>query len=108
MVCDVLMDQEIFSGIGNIIKNEVLFKLRIHPETRAGELSPKEQGELVKEARKYALQFYKWKKSGELKRNWKIFRKKRCPRCDLPVQKRPTGKGKRLSHFCRSCQKRHL
>ena len=31
LVCDVLLDQSIFSGVGNIIKNEVLFRMHIHP-----------------------------------------------------------------------------
>lgn len=31
LVCDALLDQNIFSGVGNIIKNEVLFRLHIHP-----------------------------------------------------------------------------
>ena len=29
-VADVLMDQKIFAGVGNIIKNEILFRLKIH------------------------------------------------------------------------------
>ena len=33
MVCDALLDQEIFSGVGNIIKNEVLYRIFLHPET---------------------------------------------------------------------------
>ncbi|WP_377703094.1 DNA-formamidopyrimidine glycosylase family protein [Pseudoduganella sp. UC29_71] len=31
LACDALLDQNIFSGVGNIIKNEVLFRLSIHP-----------------------------------------------------------------------------
>ena len=41
MVCDVLMDQEVFSGVGNIIKNEVQFRQRLHPETKIEDLTPK-------------------------------------------------------------------
>ncbi len=104
MVCDLLMDQTIFAGVGNIIKNEVLYNLRLHPETRIGELSSAEQAALVKEARQYSLNFYKWKKAGELKRHWQIFRRKECPFHHGPVIKRPTGKGDRLSHYCETCQ----
>jgi endonuclease-8 len=57
MVCDVLMDQSIFSGVGNIIKNEVLFKLRLQPKRLVGSLSPKKQKDLVKEAHRYTWQF---------------------------------------------------
>ena len=29
MVCDALLDQDLFAGVGNIIKNEVLFRIRV-------------------------------------------------------------------------------
>src|SRR6185436_13367197 len=32
MICDALLDQQIFSGVGNIIKNEVLYRVKLHPE----------------------------------------------------------------------------
>ena len=31
MVCDALLDQTVFAGVGNIIKNEVLFRTGVHP-----------------------------------------------------------------------------
>jgi endonuclease-8 len=34
LLCDVLLDQEIFAGVANIIKNEVLFRLRLHPRVK--------------------------------------------------------------------------
>jgi endonuclease-8 len=105
MVCDLLMDQEIFAGVGNIIKNEVLYNLALHPEVKVRDLTPKQLGSLVKEARSYSLQFYEWKKINQLKRHWHIFRKKTCPECGGPVTKKPTGKGQRLSHFCKKRQK---
>ena len=37
-VCDILLNQDVFSGVGNIIKNEVLFLTRIHPESLIGAL----------------------------------------------------------------------
>ena len=30
-ICDVLLDQTVFAGVGNIIKNEALFKSEVHP-----------------------------------------------------------------------------
>ena len=105
-VGDVLLNQDIFSGLGNIMKNETLFVLRMHPETRVGELTAARQRALVKAAEDYAWQFYEWKKAGVLKRNWKIMRKKVCPVCEGRVTKRLTGKLKRWSHFCARDQKR--
>lgn len=106
MVCDLLMDQSIFSGLGNIMKNEILFRQKIHPETPVKNLSDTRMKALVKDAQAYAWQFYEWKKASVLKRNWLIMRKKKCPICGKSVTKRPTGKGRRLSHFCSRDQKK--
>ena len=34
IVADALLEQEVFSGVGNIIKNEVLHRIRVHPQAR--------------------------------------------------------------------------
>lgn len=103
---DALMDQAIFAGVGNIIKNEVLFRLRLHPEEKWGNLTARTQRKLVEEAVRYSHQFYEWKKINQLKKNWKIFRKKKCPVCAGRVTKKATGVGQRVSHFCARCQPR--
>ena len=38
-IADVLLDQRIAAGIGNIYKSETLFECRIHPKARAGSLT---------------------------------------------------------------------
>lgn len=38
-IADVLLDQRIAAGIGNIYKSETLFECRIHPKTRVGSLT---------------------------------------------------------------------
>src|SRR6195952_149048 len=55
--CDALMDQQIFSGVGNIIKNEVLFRTRIHPLSEVGHIPPKKLKEMVEEAVTYTFEF---------------------------------------------------
>lgn len=104
MVCDVLMDQEIFAGVGNIIKNEVLFNIHLHPETHIGSLSIAELKGVVKEARSYSFQFYDWKKIYELRKHWLIYKKRKCPRCGIPVFSNKTGTGQRRSYYCEGCQ----
>jgi hypothetical protein len=37
----------IFAGVGNIIKNEVLFRIRVHPLSTVGALPPAKLRELV-------------------------------------------------------------
>ncbi len=43
----VLLNQQIISGLGNIYVNEVLFLLKLHPETKACELSLEQVQEIV-------------------------------------------------------------
>src|SRR5437868_1985718 len=38
LVCDLLLNQDIFAGVGNIIKNEVLFRIYVHPENKIEDL----------------------------------------------------------------------
>ncbi len=104
MVCDALLDQNIFAGVGNIIKNEVLFRIKVHPESLVEKLKPAQLKKLVKEARNYSFDFYEWKKIYQLRKHWLIYKKRKCTRCEIPVTTRHTGQGKRYSYFCENCQ----
>ncbi len=66
-VGDALLDQQIFSGVGNIIKNEVLFRIRVHPECVIGNLPPRLLTKLIHQAKIYSFDFLRWKKKYELK-----------------------------------------
>lgn len=103
-VGDALLDQDIFAGVGNIIKNEVLFRIHVQPDSVVGALPPRKLTELIDEARNYSFDFLKWKKIFQLKKHWLIHTKKKCPRCKIPSFKEYTGKTKRRSFFCRNCQ----
>jgi len=104
IVADALLNQNIFAGVGNIIKNEVLFRIRVHPKTKVGDLPPKKLNELIKEARNYSFDFLEWKKAFVLKKHWLIHTKKICPRCNIPVYKEHVGKTNRRTFFCSKCQ----
>jgi endonuclease-8 len=104
LVCDALLDQHIFAGSGNIIKNEVLFRTRIHPESKVGNLPPRKLSELIKAVRNYSFDFLAWKKAFELKKHWLAHTKKLCPRCSLPLIKKYLGKTKRRTFYCENCQ----
>lgn len=105
LVCDALLEQDIFSGVGNIIKNEVLYRVFVHPKSEVGKIPAKKMNEIITEARNYSFDFLKWKKKGELKKHWLAHTKKTCTRCDLPMIKEYTGTKKRRSFFCENCQK---
>jgi endonuclease-8 len=104
LACDALLNQEIFSGVGNIIKNEVLFRTKIHPESRIDLMPSKKLTELIKDTRTYSLLFYKWKKAYELRSHWLIYNKKECPRCKIPAKRAYLGKTHRLTCYCDNCQ----
>ncbi len=104
LCCDALLDQNIFAGSGNIIKNEVLFRARIHPLTPIGALTIVKLKQLVQEVREYAFEFLHWKKEFTLKKHWLAHTKRVCPRCNIPFIKAHTGKTNRRSFFCENCQ----
>lgn len=103
-VCDALLNQDIFTGVGNIIKNEALFNSKIHPESLTHSLPTKKIKVLITETEKYSLNFLKWKKEGLLSQKWKVYEKKICSRCNISLIKAKLGKGKRSTYFCANCQ----
>jgi endonuclease VIII len=103
-VCDALLNQEIFAGVGNIIKNEVLFRIRVNPKSRVGKLPSGKRSALIREARGYSFEFLDWKKAFVLRKHWLAYKKTECPRCHIPFIKEPVGKTKRRTFYCANCQ----
>ena len=56
---DVLMDQKIFTGVGNKIRNEALYRAGIHPLSITGKIPAAKITKLIKEVVAYANLFYK-------------------------------------------------
>lgn len=104
-VADVLLDQEIFAGVGNIIKNEVLWLTTTHPKKEISELSPEKLVEVIACAVRFSHQFYEWRKIFQLKKNLQIYRKSVCPRCGTKVIREKTGTRQRWSYYCPQCQR---
>lgn len=104
LLCDVLLDQHIFAGSGNIIKNEVLYRVRLHPLNSVGQLPPEKLTWLIKETRNYAFDFLRWKKEYTLRKHWLVHTKVVCPSCNLPLSKGYLGKTKRRTFYCSNCQ----
>ncbi|KQZ27599.1 endonuclease [Duganella sp. Root1480D1] len=107
LVCDVLLDQSIFAGVGNIIKNEVLFRLRIHPLSTVINLPQGKLRELVKQARQYSFEFKTWKQAFELKKHWQVHNRRDCPRCNIKLHRAHLGLTQRRTFWCERCQKRY-
>jgi endonuclease VIII len=105
MVADAILDQSVFAGAGNIFKNEVLFRIRVHPESKIGKLPLRKLRQLISETRNYAFDFLKWKKAYVLRKHWQAHTKITCPRCKIRFTKKHIGKTQRRSFFCNNCQK---
>lgn len=104
LVCDALLNQDIFAGSGNIIKNEVLFRAKIHPGSKVGALPRIKLNEIISEVRNYSFDFLKWKKAFVLKKHWLAHTKTICPRCQIALIKEYMGTPPRRTFFCEKCQ----
>lgn len=104
LICDLLLDQDVFAGVGNIIKNEALYRARIHPGSIISKIPKPKLKELIKETRAYSFDFFKWRKEGTLTKHWEVYSKKKCP-MGHAVEKLNIGKNKRGSFVCTACQK---
>lgn len=103
-IADVLLDQDVFAGVGNIIKNEVLGLTGTHPEQTVERLTPARRKVIIGRTREFAKQFLAWRKQFVLLKNLRIHRKRTCPKCGGPVTKGKTGRRQRMSHYCPTCQ----
>jgi hypothetical protein len=105
LAADALLDQDVFAGVGNIIKNEVLWRIRVHPESTIGALPPRKLGELVRQAREYSFDFLAWKKAFVLKKHYQVHTKQYCPRDGARLSyRKELGEKRRRAFFCEECQ----
>lgn len=104
LVGDLLLDQSILSGTGNVAKSESLFLAGIHPEAKAGDLA---QDELTKLA--FSIRRVMWE-SYKCGGRWthRVYRRagKRCFECGTRIIMIRQGKDMRSTYFCPECQPR--
>jgi endonuclease VIII len=103
-IADVLLDQDIFAGVGNIIKNEVLFRTRTSPFAKVGRLSSRKLKAIIADAREFSFRFLELRRAFALRKNLKIYGRATCPSCGGPVLRRVHGVRRRRSFYCPACQ----
>lgn len=103
-IADVLLDQTVFAGVGNIIKNEVLWMEKIHPTRKVKDIEKKALKSLIDKTVSFSHQFYVWRKAFVLRKNLVIYRQSKCPRCETKVVREKTGSRERMSFYCPVCQ----
>ncbi len=113
----VLMDQEVIAGIGNIYSDEILWLSKIHPLKPANQLKADELKRLYSAMKKILKKAIKLRgtsisdfrdtsgKAGAYARERFVYRKEgeHCPRCK-GIIKRIKIKN-RSAHYCPKCQK---
>jgi len=105
LICDALLDQNIFAGVGNIIKDEVLFRVRVHPLSTVGALPMAKLRALIDQARRYSFEFLEWRRKAVLRQHWQVHNKGACPVCHGKLKRAWLGRTDRRSFFCERCQK---
>ena len=103
-IADVLLDQDIFAGVGNIIKNEVLFRTRTSPFTSVRRLSARKLRAIAADARAFSFKFLELRRTFSLRKNLEVYGRSICPRCGGPVRRKTHGRRARRSFFCPRCQ----
>lgn len=107
LIGDLLLDQAVFTGVGNIIRIESLFRSRLHPLTIVKNIPAKVITQLLAEVKKYSKEFLKEKLDGTLSKHWQVYQQKECPRDACEIKVGLTGKTKRKTYYCNHCQEKY-
>ncbi|HEX2167270.1 MAG TPA: DNA-formamidopyrimidine glycosylase family protein [Longimicrobiales bacterium] len=112
---DLLMDQRVAAGIGNVYKSEVLFECRVHPRTRMRDLPELKVAELFERAahlmrlnlltrRRTAVPLRR-RPTPSSQRLWVYMRNgKPCLDCGRPIERFMQGDMNRSTYYCPGCQ----
>ncbi|XP_053487993.1 endonuclease 8-like 3 isoform X2 [Ictalurus furcatus] len=104
-VCDVLLDQSVLPGVGNIIKNEALFLTALNPAVKVNRLKPELVRHLVKMTRDFTLLFYQCVKRGSaVCKHCRVYKRSSCGQCSGAVTVCRLGNDNRMTYFCSRCQ----
>lgn len=118
---EVLLDQRVMAGIGNVYKSELMFLRGIHPDTPATALDDSQWTALMELARKLlaaniaessgpGIETYRGlrRTTGRMRpedRLWVYSRGgKPCRKCGTPISSRKDGDDARVTYWCGNCQ----
>lgn len=119
-IADVLLNQRVLAGIGNVYKSEVLFSCGVNPFTKVASLDDRQLDCLVATARRFlranvtdtlaAMTTYTGfrrttRRSDPKERLWVYGRAgDPCRTCGTSIKIRAQGRDARLSYWCPICQ----
>ncbi|HUZ85795.1 MAG TPA: DNA-formamidopyrimidine glycosylase family protein [Candidatus Baltobacterales bacterium] len=105
---DLLLDQRVTAGIGNVYRCEALWQRRVNPWTSSADLTDEALAALFETAR----QAMRSNVRGGFERRFPGYGKgavhgrgrRPCPRCGTPIKVRAQGEHARLTYWCPVCQ----
>ena len=104
----VLLDQSVMAGIGNILRNEILFRAGVHPERLVENLADMEAERIVQVSESLCREFLALKLKGErLGPILYVYNRygKPCKVCGNPIKFYLQQPIKRKTFVCDHCQK---
>jgi endonuclease VIII len=99
-IADVLLNQRVMAGIGNIWKSESLFRSGVDPFTRVRDLDDAALAKIVANARK----LLRASANGRVEPMVYSRGGQPCRRCGARILSRPQGPDARLTYWCPRCQ----
>lgn len=105
-IADVLLDQRVAAGIGNVYKSEALWACRVNPFSPLHSLDDGVRRELYDTASRQLRSNLGRAKRITFQRGLAVYSRERrdCPRCHATIQLRRQGELSRLTYWCPSCQ----
>ncbi|XP_006884999.1 PREDICTED: endonuclease 8-like 2 [Elephantulus edwardii] len=106
-VCYTLLDQRHFAGLGNIIKNEALYRAGIHPLFPGSLLSSSSLESLVDHVLEFSTSWLQGKFQGK-QQHTQVYQKEQCPLGHQVMKDMFESPGgfQRLTWWCPQCQPR--
>lgn len=104
LICDALLDQQLFAGMGNGLKNEVLYRRQVHPLSVVGEMPQPVLRSLIAATVAQSELYLEHLREGLLPEYWLAYRKKSCARDGLPLRREQLGRTARSCYYCEACQ----
>jgi endonuclease-8 len=107
-VADVLLDQRIACGVGNVWKSETLWMCSVHPDTPVGALMPEQKAFLIETASKLLranldhIERITTPEIGGLAVYGRF--RRRCYRCNETIAIARHGEHARVTYWCPGCQ----
>jgi endonuclease VIII len=107
-VADVLLDQRIASGIGNVYKSEVLWAERLDPATPIEAVPEDLRRRLVETAARLLRANLTTRRRTTVPGGLAVYRRARrpCRRCGTPIRTGRWGEQARSTYWCPRCQVR--